>query len=138
MLVFRVAPSTDGLVKGRSDETISIFGGGGTFNPSSGQTSSPTEITLGAVVAVAVEKDTDTVVIGSVPVQFNGGYGLAVNPVGGLFTIRLGQGTVADSLAAGGGGTTVYGSSRGDNAPTTEASGALARQPFVGGAAYGS
>jgi hypothetical protein len=131
MLVFRVAPSADGLVKGRSDETISIFAGGGTFNPSSGQTSSPTEITLGAVVAVAVEKDTDTVVIGSLPVQFNGGYILAINSVDGSFTIRQGQGTIVDSLAAGGGNNTLFGSSDSDNDPVAYASVALPGQQFV-------
>ncbi|MGC2890035.1 MAG: HYR domain-containing protein [Candidatus Acidiferrum sp.] len=131
MLVFKVAPSADRLVKGRSDETISIFAGGGTFDPSSGQTSSATEITVGTVLAVAVEKDTDTVVIGSVPVGYNGGYVLAVSPVNGAFTIRQGQGTVADCLAAGGGDNTLFGSSDSDNDPVTYASAALRGQQFV-------
>lgn len=131
MLVFKVAPSTDGLVKGRSDEMISIFAGGGTFSPNSGQTSSATGITVGAVLAVAVEKDTDTVVIGSAPVEFNGGYVLAVSPVDGSFTIRQGQGTVVDSLAASTGDNTFFGSSDSDNDPITYASVALRGQTFL-------
>ncbi len=129
-LVFKVAPSSDGLVKGRSDETISIFAGGGTFDPSSGQTSLATEIAVGSVVAVAVE-DTGTVVIGSFPVQFNGGYVLAVNPADGTFTIRQRQGAVVDSLAASTGDNTLFGSSDSDNDPIAYASVALPGQTFI-------
>ncbi len=136
-LVFKVAPSADGLVKGRSDELITIFAGGGQGSPSSNNLQlTATDLALGAPWSIAVESD-DTLVLGTLQADFNGGYILAINGADGSFTTRGSFGQVPLSLVAGPGGLTLVGSSSSDNEPISYASGPLDGNLWAGWTDFG-
>lgn len=111
--VFSVAASSDGLVKGRADESISVFVSG---------------LPQGLPIALSVES-TGTVIIGTLPINGSSSGVLAVDPSTGSFVERLG--TSADSLATGPGDLTLVGSDTADSAPVEYASGALAGRTFA-------